>query len=172
MPFGIAPAPEIYQKRQVEVVQRVPGVIVLADDLLIIGKGKTLIEATKDHHETLKKLLQTIQQSGMKLNRKKAKVCKRQVSYYGHLLTSDGLKPDPEKIRAVIDMPKPENVKEIQCLLGMATYLAKFLPKLSEICEPMRRLTKKEVEFNWREEQQKAFDTLKQLTIVTPVLRY
>lgn len=69
-------------------------------------------------------------------------------------------------------MPTPLNVKEIQCVLGMATYLTKFLPNLSDVCEPMRRLTKKEVEFTWSIEQQRAFEELKRLTTVTPILRY
>lgn len=65
MPFGVKPAPEIYQKRQVEVVQGVPGVKVLADDIILVGKGKTLAEATRHHDVKLRNLLQIIKNSGI-----------------------------------------------------------------------------------------------------------
>ena len=58
----------------------------------------------------------------------------------GHLLSSDGLKPDPAKVEAVTKMPRPEDVEGVQRLNGFVNYLAKFLPKLSEIMEPIRRL--------------------------------
>lgn len=144
----------------------------LADDILIYGRGKTLNEAIRDHDEKLRNTLQTIQKAGLKLNRKKARVGLRQVCYYGHLLTSEGLKPDPQKVKAVAEMRRPENVKEVQCLLGMSTYLGKFSPQLSEVCEPLRRLTKKNAEFQWGREQQHAFERLKQLTTTTPVLQF
>ena len=70
----------------------------------------------------------------------------------GYRLTSSGLKPDPEKVRVVKEMPIPdgatlgEKVKAVQCFLN---YLATFLPKLSDACEPLRRLTDKNAVWHW-----------------------
>ena len=63
----------------------------------------------------------------------------------GHLITGDGLKPDHAKVKAVKEMPKPTDLAGIQRFLGFVNYLSKFLPHLSEVCEPLRQLTKKEV---------------------------
>ena len=62
-------------------------------------------------------------------------------TYIGHLLTADGLRIHPEKVRAIEHMPKPTDVKAVQRLLGMVNYLAKFCPHLSDHCQPLRQLT-------------------------------
>ena len=67
------------------------------------------------------------------------------MSYTGHVQTPGGLKPDPNKVKAIGAMPTPSNKKTLQRLLGMITYLAKFLPNLSDVTEPLRRLLDKDV---------------------------
>ena len=54
----------------------------------------------------------------------------------GHLLTADGVFTDPNKVRPIYDMPTPTDVKSLKRFLGIVTYLAKFLPNLSSVCEP------------------------------------
>ena len=66
--------------------------------------------------------------------------------YIGHLLTPDGLKPDPNKVKAILEMPTPTEEQSLQRLLGMFTYLAKFLPNLSDVTEPLRSLLDRDVE--------------------------
>ena len=75
----------------------------------------------------------------------------------GHELTNEGIKVDPQKAKAILEMPKPTNVEEVQCLNGFVNYLAKFLPKLADSLEPIRRLTRKNVQWSWRQEQETAF---------------
>ena len=70
----------------------------------------------------------------------------------GHLLTNQGLKPDPAKVEAITKFPKPQDVEGVQHLNGFVNYLAKFLPKLSEVMEPIRRLTRKNAPWNWTSE--------------------
>lgn len=79
----------------------------------------------------------------------------------GHLLTSEDLKADPSKVEAILEMPSPSDVKRLKRFLGMVNYLAKFLPLLPDMTEPLRRLEDKEIECCWLEQQQKAFDTVK-----------
>ena len=88
------------------------------------------------------------------------------------MLTDHGLEPDPDKIEAVRDMPTPQNVEDAQRLNGFVTYLSKFLPKLADVMEPIRRLTRKDAEWNLSEEQDSALRKVKSLATDTPVLRY
>ena len=90
----------------------------------------------------------------------------------GHLLTSRGLRPDPQKIQAVSEMPIPDGVQAVQRLLGFVNYLAKFLPHLSEVSEPLRRLTDKGVVWCWQSQHDRAAEVIKKLVTNYPVLRY
>lgn len=66
-------------------------------------------------------------------------------------MTSEGLKPDPEKIRALKEMPAPNNIKELRTFLGLVQYLGKFLPNLPEESAPLRQLLEKQVTWHWDE---------------------
>ena len=90
----------------------------------------------------------------------------------GHLLTSEGLRADPEKIKAIAEIPKPQDKKAVERLLGTVQYLSHFLPKLSEVAKPLRQLTEKEVLFTWQQSQEEAFACIQKLIMSTPVLRF
>ena len=98
---------------------------------------------------------------GAKFNKEKMKLRQDSVRYMGHLLTADGLKAGPEKVKAVLNMPKPTNVKEVQRLVGFVNYLAKFLPQLSTVCEPLRKLACKDNKWMWESQQEESFNTIK-----------
>ena len=132
VPQGISSAPEEYQRRQIEAYEGLRGVLVVADDALIFGVGDTDAEAQADHDNNLKALFQRVRQLGIRLNRKKLQLGKPQVSYMGHLLSRHGVSPDPEKVRAITDMPAPHDTKSVMRFLGMANYLLRFVPALME----------------------------------------
>ena len=71
------------------------------------------------------------------------------MDFMGHLLTAQDLKPDPQKVEAILKLPTPKSKEDIERLNGMVNYLAKFLPRLSHIMEPLRRLTQTGVEWHW-----------------------
>ena len=96
----------------------------------------------------------------------------KEVKFIGHIITTKGLKPDPEKVRAILDMPKPTNVYGVRRIIGFVTYLSKFLPKLSDICEPLRKLTLKDSAFCWLDNLDNALDEIKRLVTTKPVLKY
>ena len=81
--------------------------------------------------------------------------------YIGHVLTPDGLKPDPSKVKATVAMPTPSDKKALQRLLGMITYLAKFLSNLSDVTEPLRRLLDKDVQWHWKDTHEKSWKQVK-----------
>ena len=109
--------------------------------MVIHGTGVTDEEANADHDKSLRN-------KGIKLNRQKLRLKCTEFPYLGHLVTKEGLKPDPVTIKAVQEMPRPDNIKAVKRFCGFVNYLAKFMPKLSEVMEPIRNLTCKENEWN------------------------
>ena len=97
------------------------------------------------------------------LNADKVKLSCNEVTFMGHLLTDEGLKPDPDKVREILEMLKPTDVAAVRRLIGFVNYLQRFLPNLSGVCEPLRKLTHKDTAWRWTKEQQLTYDTMKQL---------
>ena len=142
---------------------------VVADDFVIVGFGDNEVDA---HDANLLAFIQLCEQSGVKLNANKMELRIPEVPFIGHVATADGLRVDPRKVRAINEMPRPTDVAAVQRLLGLTQYLAKFLPRLSDMTKPLRELTAKDVDFQWDEPQQAAFDALKAAVTNTPLLRY
>ena len=94
------------------------------------------------------------------------------MTFLGHVITQDGLKPDPAKIPAVENMPSPTDITGIQRLNGFVNYLAKFLPGLSDVMAPIRQLTRKTVPWNWSNTQENALESNKKFVSEAPVLRF
>ena len=90
----------------------------------------------------------------------------------GHLLTANGVVTDPNKVRAIRDMPTPRDVTSLKRFLVMVTYLAKFLPNLSSVCEPWRRLELKDAIWCWLPVHDEAIQSIKDLVCDAPVLKF
>ena len=172
MPFGIKSAPEIFQRKMHELIEGLTGVEVIADDFVVVGYGDSLQAASKDHDKSLSAFLQRCEERGVRLNADKLQLRMREVPFIGHVATSEGLRAGPAKVRAIREMPRPENVAAVQRILGMVQYLSKFLPRLSDITKPLRDLTRQDVEWHWDEPQERAFEQLKEAVSVSPILRY
>ncbi len=95
-----------------------------------------------------------------------------EVPFFGHVITSSGLKPDSTKIEACVNVEAPKTRGELETFLGMVTYLQKFAPNLAEITSPLRMLLKKDVECVWDQPQSDAFSKVKQVITQSPVLAY
>ena len=125
--FGIKSAPEVFQHRMSELFEDVEGVKAIVDDLLIWGKDDD------EHDARLKQVLNRAREVNLKFNAKKCRIRQEEVSYVGHALSKEGLRPDPEKIRAVQEMQPPQNTKELKSFLGFIQYLAKFMPNMASV---------------------------------------
>ena len=88
------------------------------------------------------------------------------------MISRDGLKPDPDKVTAIKNMPKPTTKPEVLTLLGFVNYLSKFLPKLSDVSAPLRELTTDQSKFTWAKQHDEAFATIQHLVIQHPVLKF
>ncbi|KAK3742464.1 hypothetical protein QZH41_002413 [Actinostola sp. cb2023] len=107
MPFGLNLAPEEFERKLHEHLDDLPGIIVLRDDILVVGNGETQEQAEQNHDQNLKRLLERARKVNLRLN--SSKMCLRQpeVKFMGHIISKEGLKPDPDKVKAVENMPKP-----------------------------------------------------------------
>ncbi len=107
----------------------------IVDDILIYGQTKA------EHDENLHVMLQRSRERGVKFNPEKSVICATEVSYFGRLLTAEGVKPDPAKVAAVRDMEPPKDKGELETVLGMINYLSKFAPGLSNVNAPLEDLS-------------------------------
>ena len=171
LPFGINLAPEEFEGKLHEKLQGLPGVAVIRDDILVMGYGENEVEANRND-ENLARLLEQARKAILCLNSSKLNLRNIEVKFMGHLNTKDGLKPDLEKIKAVQQMPRPTSKKELLGLLGFVNYLSKFLPKLSEVVQPLSEMTTKEAKFTRSQQHETAIKEVRELVVKHPVLKY
>ena len=171
--FGLSVAPEEFQRRLIDALSGLDGIACIADDILVYGNGDTRETAMADHDRKMHALLARCRERGIRLNKDKFKLHQESIAYMGHVLTQNGLQADPAKVEAIKNMPPPSDVKGVQRLIGMATFLAKFLPNFSEVTSPIRTLLDSKNEFRWDEHVHgKAFEELKTALQSKEVLRY
>ena len=144
---GLSVSPELFQRHLLDKLHGLDGVACIADDILVYGCGDTTEQAVADHDRKLIALFERCRQCGLRLNKDKMKLRMTSVAFMGHELTAEGLKPDPAKIAAIQDMLPPEDKKAPQRLLGMVTYLGKFVPVLSEKTTVLRTLLENATNF-------------------------
>ena len=166
LPFGLKCAPEIFQRIMDEMLEGIEGATAIMDDILIVGRD------LEQHDAVLRKVIERATSYNLKLNLQKCLIRQPEVAYIGHRLTPEGLKPDPSKVTAVHNMPTPLNKEDLKRFLGFVTYLAKFIPNLSELDAPLRELLKNDVLFDWQPIHEEAFGKLKEQCCNYPVLKY
>ncbi len=172
LPFGVSVAPEIYQRKQHELLMGLRGIEPIADDILVVGCGDSDAEAELDHDKNLCALMERCRAVKLRLSEKKLQFKLKVVHFHGHILSAEGLRIDPEKTKAVLAMPTPQDVKAVQRFIGFVTYLAKFLPRLSGVCEPFRRLLDKGIAWHWLPRHDEAVQEIKRMITDKPVLKY
>ena len=170
LPFGIKVSSEIFQKHLNQVLECLVGVVCIANDIVVYGCGETMEEAQRDHDDNLTNLSKRCREKNAKLSYEKSMFNRSEIPFVGHLITNEGLKPDPAKIDAVAKMTKPTDVKSIQRFIGFVTYLSRFLPDLSNRLEPLRQLVK--TNQVWNQTHDEIFEDVKRLVTTSPVLAY
>ena len=100
----------------------------------------------------------------------KCQFLKKQVKYLGHIITSQGIIPDPEKVECINNMPTPNSVRDVRSLIGCLSYYRKYIASFANIAEPLTALTRKHAEFKWGPKQQESLRKLKHALMHAPVL--
>ncbi|XP_062621337.1 uncharacterized protein K02A2.6-like [Saccostrea cucullata] len=172
LPFGLKVSSEIFQRKLTEALGDIEGVFTIADDIIVTGCGDTIPEAELDNTEKLKLLYSRCKQANIILNDDKKEIGLREIKFHGHKITSEGVKADDGKVKAIIDMPSPTDISGVKRFCGMVQYMSKFLPSLSTTLEPLRTLTRKDTPWTWTKKCEKAFNDVKKQLTCTPVLAY
>ena len=164
LPFGLKIASDVFQERLDRVLRLLKGVHGIADDILTHG------ETEIQHDGRLLTLLETARMNNLSLNPDKIQFKSTDWKFFGHRLTPEGLKQDPEKIKAIVKMPPLQSIQSLQSFNGMVNYLKRFSPVLTDLAEPLRRLQKWDTIWAWESEQQQAFEKIKTVLTTLPVL--
>ena len=164
LPFGISSAPEVYQRRMQHILEGLPGVLCLIDDVLIFAQDQ------KEHDIRLANVLKRLQDAGVTLNSEKCQFNKRSIRFLGHIIDEHGIRADPDKTAAVRNMPTPTTITELRRFMGMVNQLGKFSHRIAQISQPLRTNLSVRNEWAWGPDQDQAFQAIKTELTDTPVL--
>lgn len=134
------------------------------DDILIYSK------TFSDHVQHLRQCLDKLKRNGLKLKPSKCSFAYQELKILGHVLSHEGIKTDPDKVSAVVNMPQPKDVSEVRTFLGMTSYYRRFIENYAALAKPLTNLTRKENEFNFDKSCQLAFKILKEKLVSAPIL--
>ena len=168
MPFGLINAPATFQRVMDRVFQEVTWkfVLVYIDDIIIYSK------TYEEHLEHLKNVFTLLGNAGLKINLEKCDFFKTRLTFLGHIITIDGIAPDPSKIEKVQHYPIPQNKTNVRAFVGLASYYRRFVKSFATIAKPLHNLTRRNEIFEWKPEHQLAFDSLKERLTSAPIMTY
>ena len=166
LPFGIVVSQDVFQRKMDEVFSDLQGITGIADDTFVYGSSE------EEHDKNLLRRLDRARTKNIKFNPTKLQLKVKETTFFGHIWTKQGLKPDPGKVSDIVDMQPPQCKEDLQSFLGMVNYLNRYSPKLATISAPLRDLVKKNVIFIWNPEHQRSFEAVKQEITQVPVLTY
>jgi len=136
------------------------------NDILIYSNSK------KEHTQHVRQVLERLRAAGLQVDIEKCEFSVTEIKYLGLIITTHGIKMDPEKVNAVMDWAAPRGVKDVQSFLGFANFYRRFIKEFSKLAGPLTALTRKDQPFNWTQECQSAFDRLKQAFTTAPILMH
>ena len=166
LPFGLRVSQDIFQARMDEILEDLPGVVGITDDVCVHGKDE------EEHDRNLKLLMDRAKETGLVFNSDKCTIRQPEISFFGNIYSKDGIRPDPAKVHDIQNMPVPQDKEDLQRFLGMMTYLATFIPNFSEESQPLRDLLKKNVPFEMSEDHLHCFQKLKTAISAKSCVKY
>lgn len=166
MPFGLCNAPATFERMMDRLLKGLKWVTCLCylDDVIIFS------DSFSKHLERVQQVLEVFQQSGLQLNSSKCRFGSQQIKVLGHLVDKNGILPDPEKIQAVKDFPKPQSTKDVRSFLGLCSYFRRFIRDFAHIALPLSSLLKKNQPFDRHHQHHSSFGYLKAALTSSPIL--
>jgi hypothetical protein len=161
---GLSATPAIFQRTMSSIFAGAPGVTTYFDDLLIQAKTK------EELWRRTKEVLRRLKQFGLKLNLQKCVFCVSELDFVGYKISGGAIKPTTEKVEALVNMPPPSEVSELQSFLGYVNYYDKFLKDKATMFYPLYKLLHDESEWEWKQEHQQAMDYVKRVMTSNAVL--
>ena len=136
----------------------------IADDILVYGTTK------EEHEKSLENVLQRLQEKNLTVNPAKCQFGVTELGYYGLHISAQGVSPDKDRIHAIKHVQPPSPATEARIFLGLVNTVARFLPNLAAMTEPIRRITHKDCPCSWGTEQSETFNKLRDLISSDTVL--
>ncbi|KAL6419699.1 hypothetical protein ACFW04_011264 [Cataglyphis niger] len=166
MPFGLTGAPATFQRLLDRLIgpEMEPHAFAYLDAIVIVTR------TFEEHLIWLKRVLDRITEANLTINPEKSKFCRSQVKYLGFLVQKEGLKVDPDKTKPIVEYPPPKNIKQLRCFIGMASWYRRFIPQCATKLEPLTRLLQKNYSWEWEDEQNAAFESVKTCITAPPTL--
>ncbi|BAS93193.1 Os05g0296332 [Oryza sativa Japonica Group] len=166
MSFGLTNAPAFFMNLMNKVFMEYLDkfVVVFIDDILIYSQTE------EDHQHHLRLVLGKLREHQLYAKLSKCEFWLSEVKFLGHVISAKGVAVDPETVTAVTEWKQPKTVTQIRSFLGLAGYYRRFIENFSKIARPMTQLLKKEEKFVWSPQCEKAFQTLKEKLVSSPVL--
>ena len=167
-PFGLTSAPPTFMRLMECVLRNLTYKICLIylDDILVYSR------TFDDHLFHLRQVFDRLRQANLKLKPSKCHFACAKVQYLGHIVSGDGVAPDPEKISAVKNFPRPHNVKTVRSFLGLANYYRRFIKDFAKLAAPLNKLLRKDQKFAWTPLCEEAFEALKSALTSAPILAF
>ena len=168
LPFGMCNGPATFQRLMNILLAGIQwhSCLVYLDDIIVFGRSFT------EHIQNLAEVFQRLRDANLRLQVKKCTFCRGTVKFLGHVISTAGIGTDPEKVEKVSKWPVPINVREVQQFLGLVNYYRRFVKDCAQLAKPLHRLTENNREFQWTDQCQQAFDTLRRLLVSAPVLAF
>lgn len=167
LPFGLRNSPAIFQRILAGIIRRnnlEHCCCNYIDDILIFS------ESFEEHIQHLEALMEAIKKEGFRLKFLKCNFAMNSVHYLGHEIEENSVKPLKDNVVAIRNFPVPKTRKNVRQFLGKVNFYHKYLPQASTNLEPFHRLLRKDVEFEWSDECQEAFDRIKNYLASTPAM--
>lgn len=155
--YGVNAATAIFQRLMSSLLAGIQGVACLLDDVVVCGS------TLQEHNERLLLVLKRLEDLGLKLNRAKCIFSSKRVTFLGYEIDETGVHPSKEKIREISDKPAPSNKKALKAFLGLYNFYERFLKDKTIVLEPLYKLLKENVKWQWGSSEQSAFDKAKSL---------
>ena len=167
MPFGLCNAPATFQRlmNKVFAVEINQFILVYLDDILVFSKS------VEEHWEHPKIALERLRETKLFGRIHKCEFLKTRVDYLGYEVSEQGIHASPEKVRAVVNWPKPQTVHDVRSFLGLASYCRRFIHWFSQISGAMTELTRSNAQWRWEKVQEESFLALKIALEIAPILR-
>lgn len=169
MPFGLKNAPATFQRAMNSVLSGLIGNIchVYLDDIIVVGQN------LENHIKNLETVLKRLSQFNLKIQLDKCEFLRRETEFLGHVITQEGVRPNTDKIKKILEWPLPKNAKQIKQFLGLSGYYRRFIRDYSRITKPMTKYLKKDEVININNPDYiKAFETLKEILSTDQILAY
>ena len=168
MPFGLINAPSTFQRFIQDTFKGIlhKFVSVYIDDIIVFSKS------FDEHFCHLKEVFKRLDERDLRLHPEKCKFLCDELKFLGFIVGREGIKPDPDRTKAINQFPMPTKIKDIRSFIGMANYYRKYIKNFALIAKPLTSLLRKDHKWDWNENCQNSFDTIKSILTNPPLLAH